>query len=54
VTNDDEIDALAYGALVWRSPLSMTDSEENEDASDRIEAARNRARARNPVTGYSG
>ncbi len=53
VTNDDEVDALAYGALVWRSPLSVKDAEEDEDAENKIFAARKRASDRNAVTGYS-
>lgn len=51
VTNDDEIDALAYGALVWRSPLATADTEEDEDAKERVLAAR--AASRNGRTGYS-
>jgi len=45
--NDDEIDALAYGAELWRSPLSSKDIEEEEDAVERVYSRRSR------ITGYS-
>jgi len=45
--NDDEIDALAYGAELWRSPLSAKDQEEEEEAVERVYSRRSR------ITGYS-
>jgi hypothetical protein len=44
--NDDELDALAYGAELWRSPLSKHDMEEEEDAVQRVLARRS------TLTGY--
>jgi len=46
LTNDDELDALAYGPDVWQSPLTASEIEEEEDAVNTIMSRRN------ALTGY--
>jgi hypothetical protein len=44
--NDDELDALAYAPELWRSPLSLAEQEEQEEAAGKVLAMRH------PRTGY--
>ncbi len=44
--NDDELEALAYGADLWRSPLSAREREEEDDAVTTV------LKRRSSLTGY--
>lgn len=46
LSNDDELDALAYGPDVWQSPLTASELEEEEDAVNLVMSRRN------AITGY--
>jgi hypothetical protein len=45
--NDDELDCLAYGAQLWRSPLTASEQEEVNEVEERM------MKRRNSLTGYS-
>lgn len=44
--NDDEIECVAYASELWRSPMSLSEQEEQEDAIEKV------LQLRNPITGY--
>lgn len=46
IQNDDQVDALAYGSELWRTPLSIERQKEDRDAVRRLLGRRN------SVTGY--
>lgn len=46
IEHDDEIDALAYGTEVWRSPLTQSELDEEDEAVSRV------LKLRSSITGY--